>query len=197
MKKLNILFSVLALVVFISSCSKREYAHFGKSSNNGYASSSSQVQSVAQAPVAAQPVQATPVAVETQAVEPTAVASAQKVNKLQVAKQAWVVRKELKEIKTALAAGNEAEAKAAATKAIKKLEATKEAQADGKNQWVALILVLLVGGLGVHRFYLGYTWQGVVQLLTLGGCGIWALIDLIRIVTGDLKPKGGDYGTKF
>ena len=63
----------------------------------------------------------------------------------------------------------------------------------GKSQIVALILVLLVGGLGIHRFYLGYTWQGVVQLLTGGGCGVWTLIDLIRIITGDLQPKDGSY----
>jgi len=44
---------------------------------------------------------------------------------------------------------------------------------------------------------LGYTWQGVVQLLTAGACGIWTLIDLIRIVTGDLKPKNGGYGQKL
>ena len=66
---------------------------------------------------------------------------------------------------------------------------------DGKSQVIALILVLLVGGLGIHRFYLGYTWQGIVQLLTLGGCGIWSLIDLIRIITGSLQPKDGDYET--
>jgi TM2 domain len=62
-----------------------------------------------------------------------------------------------------------------------------------KSQVTALILCALIGGLGIHRFYLGYTWQGVVQLLTLGGCGIWALIDLIRIITGDLQPKDGSY----
>lgn len=66
-------------------------------------------------------------------------------------------------------------------------------RSSGKSQVIALILVLLVGGLGIHRFYLGYTWQGIVQLLTLGGCGIWAIIDLIRIVTGDLQPKDGTY----
>lgn len=65
----------------------------------------------------------------------------------------------------------------------------------GKSQVVALILCALVGGLGVHRFYLGYTWQGIVQLLTLGGCGIWALIDLIRIITGSLQPKDDVYET--
>ncbi|HTD93124.1 MAG TPA: TM2 domain-containing protein [Chitinophagaceae bacterium] len=65
----------------------------------------------------------------------------------------------------------------------------------GKSQVIALILCALVGGLGIHRFYLGYTWQGIVQLLTLGGCGIWALIDLIRIITGSLQPKDGEYET--
>ena len=67
------------------------------------------------------------------------------------------------------------------------------AAAEGKSQVIALILAALIGGLGIHRFYLGYTWQGIVQLLTLGGCGIWALIDLIRIITGDLQPKDGSY----
>ncbi|KAF2519892.1 TM2 domain-containing protein [Flavobacterium salilacus subsp. salilacus] len=67
------------------------------------------------------------------------------------------------------------------------------AAASGKSQLIALLLVIFVGGIGIHRFYLGYTWQGIVQLLTLGGCGIWALIDLIRIITGDLQPKDGKY----
>ena len=65
-----------------------------------------------------------------------------------------------------------------------------------KSHTAAILLALFVGGLGIHRFYLGYTWQGVVQLLTLGGFGIWALIDLIRIITGDLQPKNGSYASK-
>ena len=68
---------------------------------------------------------------------------------------------------------------------------------EGKSQIIAAILAFAIGGLGIHRFYLGYTWQGVVQLLTAGGCGIWALIDFIRIITGDLKPKDGEYGSKL
>ncbi len=67
------------------------------------------------------------------------------------------------------------------------------AAGSDKSQVTALLLVIFLGGLGIHRFYLGYTWQGIVQLLTLGGLGIWALIDLIRIITGDLKPKNGSY----
>ena len=70
---------------------------------------------------------------------------------------------------------------------------TEGSHSGGKSQLVALLLCLVIGGLGIHRFYLGYTWQGVVQLLTAGGCGIWALIDLIRIITGDLQPKDGKY----
>lgn len=68
---------------------------------------------------------------------------------------------------------------------------------DGKSQLVALLLVIFVGGIGIHRFYLGYTVIGIIQLLTLGACGIWTLIDLIRIATGDLKPKGGEYSEKL
>ena len=67
------------------------------------------------------------------------------------------------------------------------------AAAGGKSQLVALLLCIFVGIIGIHRFYLGYIWQGVVQILTLGGLGIWTLIDLIRIITGDLQPKGGSY----
>ncbi len=55
----------------------------------------------------------------------------------------------------------------------------------------ALLLSVLVGGLGVDRFYLGYTGLGVLKLLTLGGCGIWSLIDLILIATGKLGDAQG------
>jgi hypothetical protein len=54
--------------------------------------------------------------------------------------------------------------------------------------WVAFILCLFLGVFGIHRFYLGYPLIGVLQILTLGGLGIWALIDLVRIATGDLGP---------
>lgn len=72
-----------------------------------------------------------------------------------------------------------------------------EAPSGGKSQLIALLLCFFLGGLGIHRFYLGYTTIGIIQLLTAGGCGIWALIDLIRIITGDLKPKDGDYTEKL
>ena len=63
----------------------------------------------------------------------------------------------------------------------------------GKSQLIAAILAFAIGGLGIHRFYLGYTWQGIVQLLTAGGCGVWALIDFVRILMGTLQPKDGSY----
>ncbi len=64
----------------------------------------------------------------------------------------------------------------------------EEGEDEGESiDTTALLLCLLLGNLGVHRFYMGYTWQGIVQLLTLGGLGIWTLIDLIRIITGSLS----------
>ena len=49
------------------------------------------------------------------------------------------------------------------------------------------IVCFFVGTLGIHRFMMGDTTNGILMLLTAGGCGIWALIDLIRIATGDLR----------
>lgn len=62
-----------------------------------------------------------------------------------------------------------------------------------KSQLVALLLCFFIGVLGIHRFYLGYTGAGVIQLLTAGLCGIWTFIDFIRICVGDLQPKNGSY----
>ena len=56
----------------------------------------------------------------------------------------------------------------------------------------ALILSILVGSLGVDRFYLGYTGLGVLKLITLGGCGVWQLIDIILIATGKLQDADGN-----
>lgn len=60
-----------------------------------------------------------------------------------------------------------------------------------KTKLTAILLAIFTGGFGVDRFYLGYTGLGVVKLLTAGGFGIWALIDLIRICTGSLRPADG------
>jgi TM2 domain-containing membrane protein YozV len=78
---------------------------------------------------------------------------------------------------------------------IEKKEVTSFAAvtSSGKSQVVALILSIFLGGLGIDRFYLGYTLLGVLKLITLGGFGIWYIIDLILIITGDLQPKNGSY----
>lgn len=62
-----------------------------------------------------------------------------------------------------------------------------------KNKTTAIILSIFLGGLGIDRFYLGYTGMGVLKLLTGGVFGIMWLIDLILIVSGSLKPKDGEY----
>ncbi len=78
-------------------------------------------------------------------------------------------------------------------KADDNTQATQATHGSSKSQIIALLLAFFVGALGIHRFYLGYTTIGLIQLLTAGGCGIWALIDFIRILFGDLQPMDGEY----
>lgn len=60
------------------------------------------------------------------------------------------------------------------------------------KEWlVTLLLAFFLGVFGVHRFYTGHIGIGIVQLLTLGGCGIWAVIDFILILVGSYTDADG------
>ena len=54
-----------------------------------------------------------------------------------------------------------------------------------------ILLCVLLGAFGVHRFYVGRIGPGIVALLTLGCFGIWTLIDLIMIITQKFKDSSG------
>jgi len=64
--------------------------------------------------------------------------------------------------------------------------------AGGKDWTVAVILSVLVGWLGVDRFYLGYVGLGILKLLTAGGCGIWWLVDVILIAMNKVPDAQGN-----
>ena len=66
-----------------------------------------------------------------------------------------------------------------------------------KHLLPAVVLCFFFGVFGAHRFYAGRTGSAVAQLLTLGGLGIWALVDLVLLVTGSFKDGEGKKMTEW
>lgn len=59
-----------------------------------------------------------------------------------------------------------------------------------QSKMTMILVCWFLGALGIHRLMMGYSnWW--VMLITLGGCGIWALIDLINIAIGKMGMADG------
>lgn len=70
-------------------------------------------------------------------------------------------------------------------------EVGRSIDASEKTIVPAALLCILLGVFGAHRFYVGKTGTGVLQLLTLGGLGLWMLYDLILILTTHFRDAEG------
>lgn len=65
-----------------------------------------------------------------------------------------------------------------------------EEQKQIQSKTTMILISFFLGGFGIHRLMMGYSnWW--IMLITLGGCGIWALIDFIQIITGNMKMADG------
>lgn len=62
---------------------------------------------------------------------------------------------------------------------------------SSRSYVITLLFAFFLGCFGIHRFYTGYVWIGVVQLLTGGGFGLWALIDLISLALNKYVDADG------
>ncbi|MBF0337790.1 MAG: TM2 domain-containing protein [Candidatus Magnetobacterium sp. LHC-1] len=65
----------------------------------------------------------------------------------------------------------------------------KEEQGSEKSRLVTLILCVLLGWAGGHRFYCNKIGTGLIMLFTGGGMGLWVFIDFVMIILGAFKDK--------
>jgi len=56
-----------------------------------------------------------------------------------------------------------------------------------RSRAVALILQILGGPLGLHRFYVGRRQTGILMAITLGGMGLWWMYDLVILLAGEFR----------
>lgn len=70
--------------------------------------------------------------------------------------------------------------------------ARPETHTKQKSHLTTLLLAFFFSILGVHRFYTGYIGIGFAQLFTLGGFGMWSLIDVLCISFNHYKDKSGN-----
>lgn len=61
----------------------------------------------------------------------------------------------------------------------------------GRTFLATWLFALLLGYWGVDRFYLGKIGTGILKLITLGGLGVWVLVDLLLVLTGAQRDKQG------
>lgn len=73
----------------------------------------------------------------------------------------------------------------------RKLMESKNGPKSPKSFMATLLFCILLGTLGIHRFYVGKIGTGILMLITFGGLGIWWLIDLILIISMRFRDKNG------
>ena len=71
------------------------------------------------------------------------------------------------------------------------------AQPSDRSRAVALVLGLVLGVFGAHRFYVGKIGTGLLMLCTAGGLGIWYLVDNIMIASGGFRDAEGRLVTRW
>lgn len=67
--------------------------------------------------------------------------------------------------------------------------ADPECRTPRKSQFRAFVLSVCLGMFGFDQYYLGYTLEGLAKLLTLGGFGVWWIVDIVRIGSGRIYAK--------
>lgn len=68
---------------------------------------------------------------------------------------------------------------------------TDDIFASPRSRTTTLLLCIFLGMFGAHRFHAGRIRSGILQLLTLGGMGLWWVYDIITVASGSFRDGDG------
>jgi len=68
---------------------------------------------------------------------------------------------------------------------------SKDKEFSEKSWGATLVFCILLGFIGFHRFYVGKAGTAILMLLTLGGFGIWIIVDLVSIIINSFTDEDG------
>lgn len=71
-----------------------------------------------------------------------------------------------------------------------------EQQPLRRNYFIALALSVFVGEFGIDRFYMGKIGTGILKLITIGGFGVWWIIDIVLIASGHMRDNNNQLLTR-
>jgi TM2 domain-containing membrane protein YozV/two-component sensor histidine kinase len=109
---------------------------------------------------------------------------------------AWILSRDFRDSKGRRIMRRDADDKRSYS-ATQMADRRRDPSVSKSSRGIALLLAIVLGILGAHRFYVGRVGTGLAMLFTLGGLGVWWIVDIVMVATGQLKDMDGKWVSEW